>query len=135
VHGIAAYYSTYRNLIEAGLPVIFSLFIGPWSDKHGSKTPMILSLIGYITSSILLYLFAMPKYLDPSLLLVSSIPLALCGGVIGLLLSAFRYVAAASSTKDRSFRMAFAEGSWFLGSPVGLLGSASVNFWELLMCM
>jgi len=114
-------------LIEAGLPVIFSLFIGPWSDKHGSKPPMILSLFGYILSSVLLYLFAMPKYVDPAILLFAGIPIALSGGAIAFLLSAFRYVAAFSTTKNRSFRMAVAEGSWFLGSPIGLLGSAAVN--------
>jgi PCFT/HCP family folate transporter-like MFS transporter 1/3 len=31
----------YRNVIESCIPVILSLFVGPWSDHHGRK-PLIL---------------------------------------------------------------------------------------------
>jgi len=127
VESSAALYSTYRNLIEAGLPILFSLFLGPWSDKHGSKIPMVIPLIGYTMSASLFYVFSYIENLDPGLLLLASVPVALSGGMIAFVLSAFRYVASITSTENRSFRIAVAEGSWFVGSPIGLLGSAYVN--------
>ena len=127
IEGKAAVYSTYRNLIEAGLPIIFSLFLGPWSDKHGSKIPMVIPLVGYTMSAFLYYIFSYTQDLEPAWLLLASVPIALSGGMISFVLSAFRYVASITSTENRSFRMAIAEGSWFLGSPIGLLGSAQVR--------
>jgi PCFT/HCP family folate transporter-like MFS transporter 1/3 len=113
-------------VIEAALPIIFSLFLGSWSDKHGSKIPMVLSLFGYTISTIMYTTFSYIPNVDPGILLLASIPVSLTGGLIALIMSAFRYVADITSVENRSFRIAMAEGCWFLGSPFGLLGSAQV---------
>ena len=43
---------TLMLFVKAIPPIIFALFIGPWSDKFGRRYLIILPLIGYIAYNI-----------------------------------------------------------------------------------
>jgi len=117
----------YQSIVEAFIPVLFALFLGPWTDKHGMKFPMLLTFCGYCFSSLLYCVASMVPHIPPSLLLLCSVPISLTGGLVALLLSAFAYISGRSSVANRSFRIAVLEGCWFLGSPLGFLGGAKVR--------
>ena len=123
---IASKYSLYRGCIEAIMPIGFAMFLGSWSDKHGSKIPLLLPMFGYVLSSLSYTLFTFLPDVPPHYILISSIPVSLSGGMVAVVLSAFSFISALTTNENRSFRIAILEAFWFLGAPVGLLSGARV---------
>jgi len=115
VEATASLYTTYRGLIEAGFPIIFSLFLGPWTDSHGTKYPILLPFLGYFLSAVIYFILTFFPDLPPAFILFASIPVALSGGVVALIMSIFSFMSKITTIENRSFRVAMLEGSWFLG--------------------
>ena len=127
VDGIASKYSLYRSMVESFVPVFFAMFLGPWSDKHGSKFPLLLPLFGAVLSSAFYTFFTFARDIPPMYLILSSIPMSLSGGMVCLVLSMLSYITNVTTDENRSARLAALEACWFLGSPIGTLGGAKVD--------
>lgn len=115
IDGIASKFVTYRSVIEAGFPILISLFLGPWTEIHGTKWPMLLPLFGYFLSAMSYLILCHIPTAPPELLLISSAPIALVGGMVSIIMSAFSFMSKKTNLEDRSFRVAMLEASWFLG--------------------
>jgi len=115
VEGVASLFTVYRGLIEAGFPILFSLFLGPWTDVHGTKYPILLPLLGYALSASIYFMLTYAPDLHPGFILFASIPVALTGGMVALIMSVFSFISKITSEEDRSFRVAMLEAAWFLG--------------------
>ncbi|CAG7827807.1 unnamed protein product, partial [Allacma fusca] len=123
----AAEYTTYRQLIEAGFPVVFAVFVGPWTDKYGTKLPMLLAMFGFLFSAGFYLFFSLYPDAPPSAILLCAIPSALTGGMITIVICVFSFIASHSTEKNRSLRIAMMEGVWWLGSPIGLILGAEIK--------
>lgn len=126
----ASEYTIYQNLIENLLPVAASFFLGPWTDKHGSKRVFTIALIGYFISALVYTGFSLFPTVPPDYILLSSVPIACGGGIIALILSACSHVTRENSPANRSFRLAVLSVSFDGGMTVGFyLGKSVYNFW------
>lgn len=63
------------------IPAIFLIqFLLPWSDIHGRKPIMILSVIGYVITTLLDILIYYSKSLTAEYVLLATVPMSLVGG-------------------------------------------------------
>ncbi|XP_013789865.2 proton-coupled folate transporter-like [Limulus polyphemus] len=116
---VANNYSMIITLISMIPGIFLSVIVGPWSDKHGRKIPMlfatfgvILELIGYLLTAIF---FDLPLYYN----VLSAIPAGLTAGMIIILGSVFSMISETSSKKYRTVKFFLLEMSIILGSPLG----------------
>ena len=97
-----------ENILITVPMVIFSLFIGPWSDTASRKMLIIISLIGFI---LLCFCFISNVYffyeLVVEFLWIESVTYYFGGYSIH---GAFGYIADTSSVKSRTIRLAIVEG-------------------------
>ena len=77
----------YIALINNVPSIIFILFLGPWSDKHGRKPLMIAPVSGYILSILILILNYFMESWPAEYLLFANIPIGLTGGNTALLMA------------------------------------------------
>lgn len=106
IDGVASRFVTYRSLIEAGFPIIVSLFLGPWTDIHGTKWPMLLPMLGYCLSALAYVTFCYIPSAPPEALLISSAPISMVGGLVSIIMSAFSFMTKITTLENRSFRVA-----------------------------
>ena len=130
----SSYISLYRMIISTIPCVIWSLFIGSWSDKHihGRKIIMIFGTFGAFLEAVALIINAaafsagMTSVLNQRLLLTVSlppdvylilfsfIPSAIFGGIIATLMSTYAYCSATSDKTTRAIRFAILEVSFWI---------------------
>ncbi|ODM98082.1 Proton-coupled folate transporter [Orchesella cincta] len=113
--GICSVFQMYRNIVEALIPVLFALFLGPFVDRNGTKLPILLSLSGYTIASLMYCVASFFPSIPAPYLLICSVPISVTGGLVAFLLAAFTHISTRSTPSNRSFRIAVLEGSWFLG--------------------
>uniref|UniRef100_A0A0C9QV57 Slc46a1_3 protein n=1 Tax=Fopius arisanus TaxID=64838 RepID=A0A0C9QV57_9HYME len=114
----ASYILLSKSLIEGILPAIFSLFLGPWSDRYGRKPILIAAFTGPFIRFVMLSILSVWN-LNPWIYLIASIPRALLGGVCGLMLSIFCYISDITNDGNRAWRLACVENSLAAGLVVG----------------
>lgn len=96
-----------QQCVQAIVPVLMSLFIGPWSDKYGRKPVIISAMIGYFLTHcmIVISLYVSTKmYLTPWLYVIAYVPSSLLGGNCAFFTGVFCYVSDTSSLKNRGMR-------------------------------
>ena len=104
-------FQTYANInlvvmfIKGVPPVLFSLFIGPWSDRAGRKVLMILPMTGYI----FFYLWMMINTIYYEEMAVEYLMLEVLtywpGGWMCLWLGYYSYISDISSPRSRAIRI------------------------------
>ena len=110
VSRIQLYISAARHI-----PAVFaSLILGPFTDKHGRRPAMILSLTGNFLW-VLLLLFNVYLKFSPYYFIVGCFIDGCCGGVGTYLFASFAYIADTSATEDRTRKIAITESMIFLG--------------------
>jgi MFS family permease len=127
IQGEAAGYFIYRTMLELGLQVVYSMFLGDWIEKQGCKVTMILPLFGFLLSSLFLLLLAQIPPFPLPIILLASLPVGLSGGNLAFSISTFSYVTRITTNENRSFRIAMTEGSAIVGIPIGLLVGSEVS--------
>ncbi|XP_046663675.1 proton-coupled folate transporter-like [Homalodisca vitripennis] len=110
-----------RTMIEAFVPSLFSLFIGPWSDTNGRRPLILLSVAGYTCSAIVWCVLSLIPQLHPLYFLLTSIPVAFAGGYVTFFLALYCYISDTTETKKRAFRMGLLEGACLGGVVVSSL--------------
>jgi len=123
----ASDYVVYQTSVEMVLPIIFAFFLGPYTDKHGTKPFIILSLLGYILSALMYIVAFYLPVLPPYYILICSIPIALTGGIAVFVISTFGYVMKNSSPENVSLRLTNLGILWDLGCLVGCLAGPEVS--------
>ncbi|XP_042212999.1 solute carrier family 46 member 3-like [Homarus americanus] len=109
----------YERLLTGIPTVIFILFLGSWSDKHGRKIPMILPLFGNFLSTLIIMINAYWIELPAMYILFASIPISLTGGTITYFMACYAYMSDMTRERTRTMRMAFLNLGFSLGSPLG----------------
>ncbi|XP_045598775.1 lysosomal proton-coupled steroid conjugate and bile acid symporter SLC46A3 isoform X2 [Procambarus clarkii] len=110
------------NELLCNIPaVLFVLFLGSWSDKHGRKIPLILPLIGSFLATLLYLINAYWMELPSMYILLAAIPRAITGGFITLLMASYSYMADITKIRARTMRIAFLDLAFGLGAPIGVL--------------
>lgn len=99
--------------------LLISLVVGPWSDKHGRKRPLVIAMflrtLTYIGFFMNAYFLKLPVYL----MVVSWIPTSIFGGFIfGTCLS---YLSDITTENNRTKRISVLSGLSFMGIPLGSL--------------
>lgn len=120
----------YMDLLTNIPSVLFVLFLGSWSDKHGRKLPMILPLVGSLLSTVLYLMNAYWFSLPALYILLSGVPRALTGGFITMIMASYAYISDITKIRSRTMRIAILDLFMFLGAPLGLLLS-DVTFYSL----
>ena len=106
--------------ILVALPaVLFSLFVGAWSDANGRKLVLILPFIGNILSFVIYianyYWF---DHLPAAQLLWGSVA-GLTGGYVCLNIGLYGYVSDVTNTEDRTMRLSILNGIFSAGYVLG----------------
>lgn len=115
-----------RAILENIVPALFSLFIGPWSDKYGRKPVLMCSFAGiiaipcpnrasfywcmiisgyffvYAANAITSYISSYSE-VSPWYYLLAYIPVSLCGGTCALITVLFCYINDKNAGKNRGF--------------------------------
>lgn len=109
VQPITANINMAKQMIEAFVPALLSLFIGPWSDENGRRTFLLMSLGGYTVSYAVWAGLSLIPNLHPEYFLIASIPPSLTGGLVGMFISLFCYISDTTKVENRAVRMALLE--------------------------
>lgn len=70
----------YNTIINCVPSTLFVLFLGPWSDTYGRKPLMILSIVGYVLSTLIYMANCYWNSWPAEYLLLASVPVSLLGG-------------------------------------------------------
>ena len=117
-------------------PIIFALFIGPWSDKFGRKFLIVFPLIGYAFYNIWFFINVLfYDYFVVEFLMLEVIQFWF-GGFMCLFLGLYSYVSDISEHKTRTVRIAFVDFVLFVALSIGsgILITSTCYFSIFLFC-
>ncbi|XP_072388485.1 probable peptidoglycan muropeptide transporter SLC46 isoform X1 [Diabrotica undecimpunctata] len=112
-----------KTTVESLFPVFVCMVAGPWSDKHGRKPVLLMSLIGLTVGSALVVIFSIFDSINPWYFLIASIPPMLTGGVTTYYAATLSYLTDVSTDETRGLRMACYEGALACGVLIGSIAS------------
>ncbi|KAL1472380.1 hypothetical protein MTO96_039372 [Rhipicephalus appendiculatus] len=76
--------SMMRAVVLLAPSAVMAIFVGPWCDKYGYRTPLVTAMLGFMTSTLIdiftVYHMAAPLYVN----ILSMVPDGLCGGPISI---------------------------------------------------
>ena len=100
-------------------PIIFALYIGPWSDKFGRKFLIVFPLIGYILYDIwfLVNVIFYDTFVVEFLML--EVIQYWFGGFMCLFLGLYSYISDITDEKQRTVRIAVLDFVFFVGMTIG----------------
>ncbi len=109
----------YSRILEAVPSVTFTLFAGPWSDRHGRKFLLMSSVFGTLISTAV-YIINVRWYYELKAEYLLFEALKDCtGGFACFFMAAHAYIADVTDHTTRTKRMAFLSGLWPIGSNIG----------------
>lgn len=111
------------SVIFSCITVFVALFIGPWSDAHGRKMPLLFSMSGVIlmpTMMIVGYL-CLGKIRAIYMVLLATLPMTLTGGLLVYIMSAGSYICDTTTEKNRTVRIGVLSASIRAGTPIGIM--------------
>ena len=119
----------WKILIDAIIPAVLSLFVGPWGDKFGRKPVLNTTFSGlFISSMIIVVLSYMTSYteINPWYFIWAYLPFAMSGGFCSLFIGLLCYTTDITDESNRSMKIGLIEGNMFLGALLGTLASSYV---------
>lgn len=124
---LASTLNMYKALLEAVPTVVLALFLGAWSDKYGRKMLLLLPNIGTCLQLVLLVVYAVYETeLEPLYLLVTVVPLALCGGMMPVMVGSAAYISDTSTPESRVLRLAVMQSFFLVGAPLGSVTGGAI---------
>jgi MFS family permease len=111
-------------------PIIFTLFIGPWSDRFGRKFLIVLPLIGYVFYNVWFLINVIFYDFFPVEWLMLEVIQFWFGGFMCLFLGLYSYVSDISAENVRTVRIAIVDFVFFSGMAIGsgISGKIFVKF-------
>ena len=100
-------------------PIIFSLFIGPWSDKCGRKVLMILPMTGYIFFYIWMIICTIYDELNAEYLMLEVFAYW-PGGWMCMFLGYYSYISDISTPANRAIRIGILDCIFSVGFTIAL---------------
>lgn len=81
IQEIVAQHKIYRSVLDHTFPILFVIFVGPWSDYYGRKVPLLLSTLGTMLYALFTMICAYHvDTIDPLWMnLISAVPRTLTG--------------------------------------------------------
>ncbi|KAM7540946.1 hypothetical protein Aperf_G00000028727 [Anoplocephala perfoliata] len=123
IQKVAAPYLISYTVLHNGPATISCLFLGAWSDRHGRKPVVLLSLVGQILACIFFSLSDVPGvgYIPGGTvcLLAGVLIYGICGKSTSFIVGASSYVTDCSTTEERTRLLSRLIGVGFFGSCVG----------------
>lgn len=113
----------WRGMLENLFPMILVCLIGPWSDKYGRKTPMLLVMFSFIVQHILLIVCALDTTSTigaRSVGVISSLIVSLTGNNACFIMSCFSYVSDTTPKDKLTQKTGITGCSIFLAVTVGM---------------
>ncbi|XP_039277077.1 proton-coupled folate transporter isoform X2 [Nilaparvata lugens] len=118
----------WKVLIETFLPALCVVFLGPWSDAHGRRPLILISLLGQsLYFTILTVLVFFKDSLPAEYYLLAAVPVGISGGFSVFFLSVVCFITDCTTDKNRAFKMGTFEAGCMLGSLIAQLLTAKVS--------
>lgn len=110
--------SMIRTVISLAPGAVIAIFVGPWCDKYGYRTPLLSAMTGFLISTALtmmtVYHMWMPLYVN----ILSTIPDGLSGGFIVVFTAIYSEATLTTETKSRRARFFALNFTMSLCSPL-----------------
>ncbi|CAG9829878.1 unnamed protein product [Diabrotica balteata] len=128
VQSKSTYVLTITEMIPSSLPIIISLGVGAWSDKHGRRPALIFTLaslsVGFL-SYVVILLF---DELNPYYMLIGAIPAMVCGGPLAFFSIAISVMNDVATEENRGVTMAVFEVIMVFCTCFGTLSSTPLLY-------
>lgn len=89
------------------IPAFWSFFLGPWSDKHGRKPILLVTVCGFTVQFLIISIIASLSRtieISPWWYLLSNVPLILTGGYCSMITVMFCFITDITQESNRSTR-------------------------------
>ncbi|KAG8189479.1 hypothetical protein JTE90_018131 [Oedothorax gibbosus] len=97
-------------MLMTSLPsVVVAVFLGPWSDKHSRKYPILLGICGMFAEAVASAVLAAFPHVSPWMFAIASLLSGMCGGFIMTLSSCYSYLSDITDPRSRPTRFAILE--------------------------
>ncbi|XP_065294034.1 lysosomal proton-coupled steroid conjugate and bile acid symporter SLC46A3-like isoform X1 [Dermacentor albipictus] len=110
--------SMLRTIVSLAPGAIIAIFVGPWCDKYGYRTPLLSAMTGFLLSTALtmmtVYYMWMPLYVN----ILSSIPDGLSGGFIAVFTAIYSEATLTTNSESRRARFFALNFTMSLCSPL-----------------
>ncbi|XP_072387197.1 probable peptidoglycan muropeptide transporter SLC46 isoform X1 [Diabrotica undecimpunctata] len=117
-----------KSLLDLLLPTFICLMAGSWSDKHGRKPVLLVTLGGIAFSCALTILYCLFEDLSPWIFLITAIPTMITGNNTTFFAITLSYISDTSTRETRGLRMAFSEVALSIGSLLGSISSSHIFY-------
>uniref|UniRef100_A0A6P7FQF7 Proton-coupled folate transporter-like n=1 Tax=Diabrotica virgifera virgifera TaxID=50390 RepID=A0A6P7FQF7_DIAVI len=128
VQSKSTYVLTITEMIPSSVPILISLGVGAWSDKHGRRPALIYTLcclsVGF-ASYVIVLLF---DDLNPYYMMIGAIPAMLCGGPLTFFSIAISVMNDVSTDENRGLTMAVFEVIMVFCTCFGTLASTPLLY-------
>uniref|UniRef100_T1J6Y9 Major facilitator superfamily (MFS) profile domain-containing protein n=1 Tax=Strigamia maritima TaxID=126957 RepID=T1J6Y9_STRMM len=118
---LATDFELYKTLLENLPTILLAAFFGTWSDNNGRKFLLILPTVGGgIGMIIMIFNAYYVTEMNVNYILVASVPYALGGNTLSVLMAAYAYIADITSISQRTIRFGFVQAAYLCGLPAGV---------------
>lgn len=121
VERLATNYQLGHTLIQTAPASVLACFIGPWSDHHGRKFPVILALIGMILDSVGSTVCAYFLETRVEYYFIPALFTGILGGPVSILAVVYSYASDTTPFAKRTMKYAFLEIAAGVAMPVGAM--------------
>ncbi|XP_055607123.1 proton-coupled folate transporter-like [Uranotaenia lowii] len=120
------------NTLIGVVPAICGLFAGPWSDRFGRRSVLIVPCVGFMITYIataIVYYMALTVPLSPYWYVIVSLPAAFSGGMSVPSAAMYSYQTDVTPETQRVVRNGLLQASTLTGAFIGMMSSSYVLKW------